>query len=176
MNEDEKQNTCVTVLVEEEERVRRYWIEFFGERGMPLQVFESAPAFLRTVKPAGVPIRFFFDQDMGEERGVGVSLARYVQFWRERVSTSLVTAYPPAFFRRELQDNVIDAVLPKFPSKVFGEGFFEMRMRREIREVGVAPTLADAVDRISTACQKLYAVQGCGLTPETVKLAGGPHE
>lgn len=176
MNENEKQNVCVTVLVEEEERVRRYWREFFDERAVPLLVFESADVFLKTVRPGGNSFRFFFDQDMGDDRGVGIRLARHVQHWRERLSTALVTAYPPGCFTRELQENIIDAVLSKYPSKIFGERFFETRIRREIEERGLTPILEDSIDRLSTAYQELYAVHGHALSLGLVKPLGGRNE
>ena len=79
MSEEQTSRLCTTVLVEEEERVRHYWREFFTEREMPLAVFEDEWRFLREFRPTGSPVRFFFDQDMGEERGVGGKLTRLVR-------------------------------------------------------------------------------------------------
>lgn len=162
----------VTVLVEEEERVRRYWREFFRERAMPLEVFESPADFKMNFWRRGWKIRFFLDQDIGEERGAGVELARFVRLWPERISTALVTAYPPALFGRELAVGVLDAVYSKYPVDIFGEHFFEMRMRREVDERGVAPVLADSIGRLAGAYQDLCAVHARGLTPGITNKEG----
>lgn len=163
MTRDDSVIEFVTVLVEEEERVRQYWREFFRERAMPLEVFASAGEFKATFWRSGWKLRFFFDQDIGEERGAGVELARFVRLWPERISTALVTAYPSALFGRELASGILDAVYSKYPAELFGERFFEMRMRREVDERGVAPVLADSIGRLSGAYQDLCAVQARGL-------------
>jgi FixJ family two-component response regulator len=143
-----------TVLVEDEESIRRAWEEFFHERGMRLQTFDSAESFLRNFKSDGTPVEFFFDQDFESQRGVGTWLAAKVWSHPDRIATSLVTSYPSVHFVDELSSGVLDAVFPKFPVRIFGEEFFEKHILRRMEREGISSIIQESVDRLEKAAEK----------------------
>jgi hypothetical protein len=156
----------LTVLVEEDTSIQQSWIEFFEKCGLKLLVFDSAKSFISGFQPDGEPVEFFFDQDFGTARGVGLKLAAYVQTWPGRTGTSLVTAYPPEWFEAEINEGVIDAVRPKFPEEIFGEDYHGTHVRRRIAEEGVGRFFADSVGKISDAFDRFELAVG------GAKLAG----
>lgn len=160
----------LTVLVEEDASIRQSWIEFFDKCGLKLLVFESAKSFISGFQPCGEPVEFFFDQDFGTVRGVGLKLAAYVQTWPCRTGTSLVTAYPPEWFEAEIAGGVIDAVRPKFPEEIFGEDYYGLHVRRRIEEEGLGNFFADSVEKISHAFDRFEQSVG------GVRLAGTSRE
>lgn len=144
-----------SILVEEEERIRRFWKEFFLERHMVLEVYDSEANFLKELPNIGHPVQFYFDQDFAYERGVGIRLASLVKNSPQRFSTSLVTAYPPILFRKEIQVGTLDSVLPKYPAIVFGENFFRTRMKIEFEDFGFYPVISECTDRLQKAIEPL---------------------
>lgn len=146
-----------SVLVEEDASIRRSWQLFFAERGMDLLVFGSAESFLKGYRHQEEPVEFFFDQDFGIHRGVGLRLAHLVRNWRGRIGTSLVTAYRAPDFEAELKAGVIDAVLPKFPEEIFGPGYFEIHIRRQIQERGAVNAFADSLSQLCKGLQLAVA-------------------
>lgn len=156
----------LTVLVEEDASIRQSWIEFFDKCGWKLLVFDSAKSFVSGFQPSGDPVEFFFDQDFGMVRGVGTKLAAYVQTWPDRTGTSLVTAHVPEIFEDELADGVIDAVLPKFPEEIFGEGYHGKHVSRRIVEEGLGRLLTDSIGKLSDAFKELERVVGAGKSRE----------
>jgi hypothetical protein len=162
----------LTVLVEEEASIRKTWTEFFDKCGLKLLVFESAEAFISDFRPNGDPVEFFFDQDFGSVRGVGIKLAAYVQTWPGRTGTSLVTSYFPEMFEGELAEGILDAVLPKFPKEIFGEGYYGKHVNRRIADEGLGRFLADSVGRISDAFEQFERVVGAGGLANTSREVG----
>ncbi len=144
-------NGVLSILVEEEEAIRQSWLVHFAERNMRLLVFESAEAFLAGFTPNGERVEFFFDQDFGQKRGVGITLAQIVRNWPGRLGTSLVTAHLPEDFRSELASGLIDAVQPKFPEGIFGVDFYQEHIRRQLREKGFEKFMADSLGRMREA-------------------------
>ena len=162
----------LTVLVEEEPSIRRSWIEFFEKCGLKLLVFDSAKSFISGFQPNGDPVEFFFDQDFGTVRGVGTKLAAYVQTWPGRTGTSLVTAYLPEMFEDELAGGVIDAVLPKFPEEIFGEGFYGKHVRRRISDEGLGRFLTDSVGKLGDAVEQFDRLAMLGGLVRTSREVG----
>ena len=163
--------SVLSVLVEEEEGIRRSWLAYFRERGMRLLVFESAEAFLAGYRPDGDPVEFFFDQDFGANRRVGLRLAALVHGWEGRTGTSLVTSYPPSAFEEQLSSGILDNVLAKFPESIFGPGYHEIHVQQQIREKGLGRFVSDSLDRIRSAFDDLdsaIVASGPGAKP------GGP--
>lgn len=160
----------LTILVEDEPSIRKTWTEFFEKCGMKLLTFDSAESFISDFRPNGEPVEFFFDQDFGTVRGVGVRLASYVQTWPGRTGTSLVTSYLPEMFEDELSRGVIDFVLPKFPEEIFGEGYFDIHVNRRIREEGLSHFISDSFGKLSDAFERFEkAMANAAMT----KDAGG---
>lgn len=145
----------LSVLVEDEERIRRFWNEYFALNKMPLLVFSSDDEFLREIDKINVPTQFYFDQDFGSRRGVGVELANHVFKMPIRFNTNLITSYPLFFFKQELEDGILDFILPKYPIDIFGENYFENRMKREIEEKGVACILKESVQQLEESFKPL---------------------
>ncbi len=148
----------LSILVEEEESIRRSWSLFFSKQGLRLLVFDSAENFLAEFHPQGEPVEFFFDQDFGNQRGVGLRLATIVRNWPGRTGTSLVTNYDPEDFEVEISGGTLDAVLPKFPDSIFGEGFYVQHMERRFREQGQLAVLIESVSRVSNAFRSLKKI------------------
>ena len=144
-----------SVLVEDEERVRRFWKEFFSERGMKLYLYDSEESFLEIHQVICFPVQFYFDQDFGLNRGVGLRLANLVKTSPYRVSTNLVTAYDPADFVSEIHGGVLDSVLPKFPSTLFGVNFFKSKMRQEMDERGPEAVVEECAKQVLQALEPL---------------------
>lgn len=114
---------CHNVLVEDDELVRRFWSDYFKEKGWELSVFDSELEFRKRFRPSGLPVRFFFDQDFGLKRGIGCALAKHVENWSARHATYLITSYPAYFFEEEVRSGMIDGVYPKFPVEIFGPNY-----------------------------------------------------
>lgn len=148
----------LSILVEEEESIRRSWQLFFAERGLRLIVFDCADAFLAGFRPGEESVEFFFDQDFGSQRGVGLRLAAIVRNWPGRTGTSLVTNYDPEDFEVEIAAGMLNAVLPKFPDGIFGEGYFDRHMERRFREQGHQAVLIESVSRVGAAFRDLKKV------------------
>jgi hypothetical protein len=141
----------LTVLLEEDPSIRKSWADYFDKCGMKLLTFDSAEAFISGFRPSGEPVEFFFDQDFGSKRGVGLRLASYVQTWPGRTGTSLVTSYLPEMFQREMEGGLLDSVYPKFPAEIFGTDFFGSHIRRRITEEGLTQFLSDSFGKLSDA-------------------------
>ncbi len=149
------QPEIASIMVEDEERVRRFWKEFFRERGMKLFLYDSEKSFLEVHSIICFPVQFYFDQDFYQERGVGVRLANLVKNSPYRVSTHLITAYSPSDFSEELQNGVLDSVLPKYPVGLFGSNFFRTKMKKECNERGAEVVVAECAGRILQAIDPL---------------------
>lgn len=149
------QSDIASVIVEDDERVRKFWKEFFYERGMKLYLYDSEESFLDVYQIICFPMQFYFDQDFGRERGVGVRLANLVKNSPYRVSTNLITSYPAELFSNEIQDGVLDSVLPKYPGSIFGANFFKARMRKECDERGEDTVVAECVGQVLHALEPL---------------------
>ena len=141
----------LTILVEEEQAIRNTWEEFFHKCGMRLLTFESAESFISNYLHDDGPVEFFFDQDFGSRRGVGVQLASYVQTWKGRTGTSLVTSYYPEEFEEEIAEGILSAVFPKFPQGIFGDDYFTKFVRDQVSAKGLTAFVKDHVDRLSDA-------------------------
>lgn len=148
----------LSVLVEEEESIRRSWQLFFAERGLRLLVFDSADAFLTGFRPQGELVEFFFDQDFGNQRGVGLRLALIVRNWPGRTGTALVTNYDPEDFEVEIAAGTLSAVLSKFPDSIFGEGYYDRHLERRFREQGHQAVLIESVSRVGDAFRRLKRI------------------
>lgn len=122
---------------------------FFHKCGMRLLTFESAESFIANYRHDGEVVEFFFDQDFGSRRGVGVQLATYVQTWKGRTGTSLITSYLPEEFDGELAEGILDAVFPKFPAQIFGEDYFTVYVRNQVEAKGFESFIKDSFDRLS---------------------------
>jgi hypothetical protein len=116
-----------TILVEEENRIRRNWSHHFRSRNLPFWQFSSPESF-----HAGLPTiiahitndtQFYLDQDFGNRRGLGVKMAKEIREAFPKVWIALVTAYPPDYFQKELFSGILNAVLPKYPRHIFGDFF-----------------------------------------------------
>lgn len=149
------QSEIASVIVEDEERIRRFWKEFFRERGMKLYVYDSEESFLEVFQIISFPMQFYFDQDFGHKRGVGVRLANLVKNSPFRVSTNLITSYPAELFSNEIHDGVLDSVLSKYPGSIFGSNFFKSRMRKECDEKGAHLVVAECAGQVLRALEPL---------------------
>lgn len=143
-----------TVLVEEEERICRFWREYFAERDMAILTFQEPEEFLNAELNNGRPIQFYFDQDFGSRRSIGTELARIVRDWPGRMSTALVTAYEPSDFESEIEDGVLDRVLPKYPDDIFPSDFFEQRIQREADEVGHTKFIESELNKLAEGIRR----------------------
>ena len=122
----EHSQACLTVLVEEEPLVRRVWEEYYRKNEWPLQVFENPLDFLSQIECFSnrkEKMYFFFDQDFGRIRGVGIQLARAVQKLNVHQTVSLVTNYWPSLFEEETRDRLIQNVFDKYPEVIFGQDY-----------------------------------------------------
>lgn len=145
----------LTVLVEEESEIRKTWMDYFEKCGMKLLTFDSARSFISDFRPNGDPVEFFFDQDFGSTRGVGLRLAAYVKAWPNRTGTSLVTSYPPEIFESELDTGLIDAVFPKFPEEIFGEEYSWNHFHRLVDEEGYEALLTESMSKLTKSLERL---------------------
>jgi len=160
----------LTVLVEEDPSIRKSWADFFEKCGMKLFTFDSAEAFISGFRPNGEPVEFFFDQDFGSKRGVGLRLGSYVQTWPGKTGASLVTSYLPEMFEREMQEGLIDSVFPKFPSEIFGNDYFGSHIRRRISEEGLSQFLAESFGKLTEAFEDFeQKIAKRGLLNETTE-------
>lgn len=150
----------LTILVEEEESIRRSWEAHFRATGRKLKTYASATEFIPEFVPTGDALDFFFDQDFGTERGVGLRLAAYVRPWKDRLNTGLVTAYPKSFFEEELDSGLIDDVHEKFPEHLFGPEYFNTHMKRRFQDEGAERVWETATLRIHGALEHLEAELG----------------
>lgn len=147
----------LTVLVEEDEFIRQGWEDFFNKCGMKLITFGTPEEFVSNFKHDGGPVEFFFDQDFGDRRGMGVKLAAYVQTWKGRTGTSLVTAYDPEDFEEEVSSGLLTSVQPKFPPSIFGDGHLNHHIQKKIDSVGVAAFLQESFGKLSKAIDRFHS-------------------
>lgn len=150
-----------SILVEDDERVRRFWREFFIERGMQLYLYDSEKSFQNVYQIICFPVQFYFDQDFGQDRGVGLRLAKLIKNSPYRVSTSLVTAYSPDVFSSEIHEGLLDSILPKYPSTLFGANFFKAKMRKETDDKGAVTVVADSAAQLLEAMEPLLNSKLC---------------
>jgi hypothetical protein len=116
----------LTVLVEEEEMIRRVWSAYFQASQMPIAVFDSPESFtavLNDLKASDKPVQFYFDQAFGERRSEGLRMAAMVRDWPNRRFSALVTNYGAWCFSDALRQAEIDDVFDKYPEKLFGQKF-----------------------------------------------------
>ena len=133
----------ITVLIEEESIIRHLWSEHYRKNGLPLEVFENPLDFLKQIerfRNREQRIHFFFDQDFGRVRGVGVQLARAVRHLNKRQSVSLITRYLPSLFHQELSEGLVQSVFDKYPEHIFGPDF-------DIRQFSENPKLWEIKER-----------------------------
>ena len=126
--------TKLTVLVEEDGLIRKLWKDRYRESGDRLVVFENPLDFLESLDRFSnleEKVYFFFDQDFGRVRGVGVQLARAVQGKNRSQTVSLVTNYWPSAFRAEIRDKLVKYVFGKYPEPIFGEGYFASKLQTQ---------------------------------------------
>lgn len=113
----------INVLVEEESLVRGVWAEYFKENNWPLEVFENPLDFLGQLdrfRGRSEKVRFYFDQDFGKVRGVGVEMAKAVKGLNLRQNVCLVTNYDESDFYKEIREGLLLAALNKYPEHIFG--------------------------------------------------------
>jgi hypothetical protein len=149
----------LTVLVEEEERVRRYWREFFDANGLGLEVFAEPEGFLAALprlEQSRARTRFYFDRDFGvNRRGVGTELAALTRSAIPDAQIALVTAYWPEDFKDEFQAGILNAVYPKYPEPIFGPNYFNARFRLEMQEVGAEKLVPEMLSRLAEGLEPL---------------------
>ena len=132
------QNTeaAMHVLVEEEEAIRKKWLQIACAKDIPLMTYPDAEWFLSDLAKGLVRSqdRYYLDQDFGSTRGVGVRLAREIKAVWPEAYTCLVTAYPRFLFRREIAQKIVDDVFGKYPAPFDNPAFtqFEEKYEREI--------------------------------------------
>ena len=118
--------SCFTVLVEEEPLVRRIWEDYYRKNEWPLQVFENPLDFLDQIEHFSnrkENMYFFFDQDFGRIRGVGLQLARAVKKRNAHQTVSLVTNHCPSYFEDEIRSRLIQNAFDKYPEVIFGRDY-----------------------------------------------------
>ena len=121
-----KVGSKLTILVEENIAVRGLWENYFRVNGLALVVFENPLEFLSQLnrfKGLDEQVCFFFDQDFGKIRGVGLELARAVKGLNNRQVISLITNHHPREFKDELRSGQVQSVFGKYPEFIFGEDF-----------------------------------------------------
>lgn len=131
----------LTVLVEEDESVRKQWIRYYEKNQWDLIVFENPLEFfgqLDNFRDRTEKVYFFFDQDFGRVRGVGVEMARAVKGLNPAQSVSLITNYDPEDFHSEVASRLVDYVFGKFPEPIFGEEFFDEDFREDFLNSQIA--------------------------------------
>jgi hypothetical protein len=122
-----------TVLVEELELTRQLWTDFYQEKGWQIETFENPLEFLSQLyrfTNRTEEMQFYFDQDFGHIRGVGVQLARAVEGLNAHQKVSLITLHEPAAFLGELRARLIQGVFEKYPEHIFGENYLSEAIRR----------------------------------------------
>ena len=158
----------LSILVEEHESIRESWRMFFAERNLRLLTFASENEFFAEFRQHGEPTEFFFDQDFGESRGVGLRLSRIVQNWPGRTGTCLVTDYDADDFKAEIAGGIVNAILPKFPEAIFGADYFDRHIERRFREQGHRAVLIESIAKVGAAFRglsKLSSEEKSGVKP-----------
>jgi hypothetical protein len=120
--------------VEEHELTRKLWKEYYQENAWPLEVFENPLEFLEQLErfsQRDEKMYFFFDQDFGNIRGVGVQLARAVRGLNRYQTVSLVTYHVPSSFVCELREGLLQYVFEKYPEHLFGVDFLDSRIKKQ---------------------------------------------
>jgi len=114
----------LSILVEEDSRVRRVWSNHFRANEQSLLTFEYPSEFLTyldSLAGSSERIWFYLDQDFGSSRGVGLELARRIRALLDNDHIALVTSYPRELLSEELKSGLTDAVFPKYPQETFGD-------------------------------------------------------
>ncbi len=113
----------ITVLVEDDSMIRWLWQNHFNRHNRKLLIFATPEGFIYELphlnEVYGSNIKYYLDQDFGEDRGVGVKIAERMRESYPSAWISLVTGYRCEDFVDELKSGLLDAVCHKFPHHIF---------------------------------------------------------
>lgn len=106
------------ILVEEEEDIRKGWLQISSKKDLNLFVYKSPEEFVKDLANGifRATDLFYLDQDFGSRRGVGVTLAKIVRGKYPNACINLVTNYPKIIFRKEIREGLITDVYGKYPA------------------------------------------------------------